>query len=102
MNARDCRKKANEFLLTADSITDDLDSRLGWLLLCNVWFSLADQIEQHAASAQQDDNEADQQAEREPLAPLNPTIKPAEKPTERPDVMTAELGDLLRGRLALQ
>jgi hypothetical protein len=101
MNARDCRKKANEFLLTADSITDDLDSRLGWLLLCNVWFSLADQIEQHAASVRPNDNEADRQAEREPLTPLNQTVTPAEKPTLHSDVVTAELGDLLRGRLAL-
>jgi hypothetical protein len=94
MNARDCRKKANEFLLTADSIIDDLDSRLGWLLLCNVWFSLADQIEQHAAYTPI--NDSDQRSEKKPSGRVSPAIEPA----EHADV-AAQLGDQLRERLAL-
>jgi hypothetical protein len=44
MYPKDCRRKAHEFLVSAD-LADDLDERIGWLLLANVWFSLADRIE---------------------------------------------------------
>jgi hypothetical protein len=42
MNARHCRKKAEEFAQAADTIQDDFRARLGWLILSNAWFSLAD------------------------------------------------------------
>jgi hypothetical protein len=95
MNARDCRKMANEFLRAANLITDDLGSRLGWLLLCNVWFSLADQIEGHAASPL--DNDADNRSEKQPRG----CAAPATKAAQHLDVAATQLGDMLRERLTL-
>jgi len=94
MNANDCRKKANEFLRAADFITDDLDARVGWLLLCNVWFSLADQIEEQAAESAAEA----QTASEKPLA-ARPR-RPAEA-AERRKAAAVQLADLLRERLAL-
>jgi hypothetical protein len=75
-------------------MTDDLDARLGWLLLCNVWFSLADQIEQHSGPVQ---HESDGQSDKKSRKRLIPAIEPGEDP----DAAAATLGDLLRERLAL-
>jgi hypothetical protein len=80
MNANDCRKKAKEFLRAADFIADDFDARLGWLLLCNVWFALAEQIDQ----------QTEKQSAGAPRQPIEPSAMAA-----------VQLGDLLRQRLAL-
>ena len=50
MNARDCRKKAEEFLRAADSNRDDLSVRRGWIFLAEVWLSLGEEFDQRAAS----------------------------------------------------
>jgi hypothetical protein len=51
VNAKDCRRVANEFLRSAEQCRDNLDERLGWLLLSNVWFSLAERLDQAATNA---------------------------------------------------
>ena len=83
MNANDCRRKTKEFLRAADFIADDFDARLGWLLLCNVWFALAEQIDQQTKK----------QFAGEPRLPI--------EPAEPRGTAAAQLGDLLRERLAL-
>jgi hypothetical protein len=50
MRARDCRRKAEEFLRAADSNRDDLSARRGWVFLAEVWLSLAEKFDQQAAS----------------------------------------------------
>jgi hypothetical protein len=47
IDARLCRRKAEEFANVADSIRDDLRTRLCWLILSNVWSSLAEHLDRH-------------------------------------------------------
>lgn len=45
MDSKDCRRKAEEFRLAAAATGNNLRERLGWLILCNAWNSLANRID---------------------------------------------------------
>jgi len=46
MNGKHCRSKANEFWHAAELSRDNLDERIGWLLLAKVWLSLAERLDE--------------------------------------------------------
>jgi hypothetical protein len=51
MDSHHCRRKANEFWSAAETARDNLPERAGWLLLANVWCSLADHLDETESKA---------------------------------------------------
>lgn len=110
IKALECRRKASEFLRAAQ-LSSDPDDSLGWLQLSDAWLTLAEQLDQRAASKKHYSTAAAQLpaglAEQRTIANVKVedvlrsrlALKGEDAPRER---LAAKVADDLRERLDLK